>query len=67
MEASVLLVPGLGGSGVGHWQSIWETRNPSYRYMVQSNWAGTLSGRSDGEAVTRDKLNRFNFRLGSSS
>ena len=35
---SVLLVPGLGGSGPEHWQSIWEARNPGYRRVEQRVW-----------------------------
>ena len=35
---SVLMVPGLGGSGPGHWQSIWEARNPGFRRVEQRDW-----------------------------
>lgn len=37
-RASVLIVPGLGGSGPGHWQSIWQARNPNYRRVEQLDW-----------------------------
>jgi serine hydrolase len=36
--ASVLIVPGLGGSGPVHWQSIWQTRNTSFRRVMQRDW-----------------------------
>ena len=36
--ASVLIVPGLGGSGPEHWQSIWQARNPGYRRVEQLDW-----------------------------
>lgn len=37
--ATVLIVPGLGDSGPVHWQSIWQARNPSFRRVVQRDWA----------------------------
>lgn len=37
-EVSVLIAPSLGGSGPGHWQSIWQRRNPGYRRVVQRDW-----------------------------
>lgn len=36
--ASVLMVPGLGGSEAGHWQYIWEARNPEFRRVEQRDW-----------------------------
>lgn len=58
---SVLVLPGLGGSGPGHWQSLWE-RAYGYRRVEQANWdqpklADWLSslsravGDSDGDVV----------------
>ena len=38
MAASVIIIPGLGGSGPEHWQSLWETRLPDARRVVQANW-----------------------------
>lgn len=35
----VLVVPGLGGSGAGHWQSVWESANPALRRVVQRDWS----------------------------
>ena len=36
--ATVLIVPGLGGSGPAHWQSIWQTRNTSFRRVTERDW-----------------------------
>lgn len=47
--ASVLIVPGLGGSGPEHWQSIWQVRNPNYRRVEQQDWdEPDLEGRLSG-------------------
>jgi predicted alpha/beta hydrolase family esterase len=37
-QAPVLVLPGFGGSGPDHWQSIWERRNPCYRRVEQRDW-----------------------------
>jgi uncharacterized protein len=37
-ETSVLVVPGWNGSGVGHWQTMWEQKYPHFRRVEQSNW-----------------------------
>src|ERR1700732_4529792 len=37
-EASILLIPGLGGSGPDHWQSRWEAKIPAVRRIVQADW-----------------------------
>jgi hypothetical protein len=34
----ILTVPGLHGSGVGHWQTLWERAHPEYRRVEQRNW-----------------------------
>jgi uncharacterized protein len=34
----VLIVPGLGGSGADHWQSLWRKRFPRYARVVQRDW-----------------------------
>jgi uncharacterized protein len=34
----VLILPGLGGSGPGHWQSRWEALDPSYRRVAMPDW-----------------------------
>ncbi len=38
MAASVLIVPGYGNSGPGHWQSLWERAHPEYRRVMQRDW-----------------------------
>jgi hypothetical protein len=35
---AVLVVPGLGGSGPAHWQTLWENANLGYRRVVQRDW-----------------------------
>jgi uncharacterized protein len=44
-ETSVLVVPGWNGSGVGHWQTIWEQKYPRFRRVEQRNW--TRPSRAD--------------------
>lgn len=34
----VLILPGLGGSGPGHWQTLWEKANPSFIRVEQCDW-----------------------------
>ena len=36
--SSVLIVPGLGGSGPQHWQSVWQARYPELRRVEQASW-----------------------------
>jgi predicted alpha/beta hydrolase family esterase len=35
----VLVVPGLHGSGPGHWQTLWERDHPDWRRVEQRDWA----------------------------
>ncbi|MBV8063286.1 MAG: alpha/beta hydrolase [Nevskia sp.] len=37
-QGPVLVVPGLRGSGPGHWQSLWERRYPCFRRVQQDDW-----------------------------
>jgi predicted alpha/beta hydrolase family esterase len=37
-EASILIIPGLGGSGPDHWQSRWNAKLPTARGVVQADW-----------------------------
>ena len=37
-EPSILIVPGLGGSGPDHWQSRWQARLPGARRVEQADW-----------------------------
>ncbi|MET0217724.1 MAG: alpha/beta hydrolase [Burkholderiales bacterium] len=34
----MLIVPGLGDSGPGHWQTLWENEHPEYRRVTQRDW-----------------------------
>lgn len=38
MSASVLVLPGIGNSGPEHWQTRWETANPTFRRLTQRDW-----------------------------
>ncbi len=35
---TVLIVPGYGDSGPGHWQSLWQAKHPEYKRVVQQDW-----------------------------
>jgi serine hydrolase len=35
---SILIIPGLGGSGPGHWQTLWQARLPRCSRVVQRDW-----------------------------
>lgn len=37
-SSRVLILPGLGGSGEQHWQSIWERQHPEFVRVEQVNW-----------------------------
>jgi len=37
-DYSIVIVPGLGGSGDGHWQSKWELLHPEFIRCVQDDW-----------------------------
>src|SRR6185503_6503186 len=34
----LLILPGLGGSGPGHWQTRWEARDPACARVEQRDW-----------------------------
>ncbi len=38
MEPTLLIIPGLGGSGEEHWQSYWLAAFPRARKLEQDNW-----------------------------
>jgi predicted alpha/beta hydrolase family esterase len=38
MTVPVLIIPGLGGSGTEHWQSLWQARLPDARRVEQADW-----------------------------
>ena len=37
MSATILILPGYGDSGPGHWQTLWERRH-GYARVVQDDW-----------------------------
>jgi predicted alpha/beta hydrolase family esterase len=37
-DYDILTIPGLGGSGPGHWQTLWERAHPEYRRVEQRDW-----------------------------
>jgi predicted alpha/beta hydrolase family esterase len=38
MPPPILIIPGLGGSGPEHWQSLWQARLPDVRRVEQAAW-----------------------------
>jgi len=38
VDKTVLIVPGLRGSGPAHWQSLWQAKHPQYRRVLQNDW-----------------------------
>lgn len=38
MNTTTLILPGIGNSGPNHWQSLWETANPSFIRVQQRDW-----------------------------
>ncbi|MGV1794673.1 RBBP9/YdeN family alpha/beta hydrolase [Rhizobium sp. A37_96] len=36
--SDIITLPGLGGSGEGHWQTLWERQDPSLRRFQPSSW-----------------------------
>lgn len=38
MVTPVLILPGIGGSGPEHWQSVWERGRPEYRRIEMPDW-----------------------------
>lgn len=37
-DVPALIVPGIGDSGPGHWQTIWEAQHPHWRRVEQRDW-----------------------------
>ncbi|KQV56263.1 MULTISPECIES: alpha/beta hydrolase [unclassified Caulobacter] len=35
---SVIIIPGIGGSGDAHWQTLWEREDPSFVRIAPSSW-----------------------------
>jgi predicted alpha/beta hydrolase family esterase len=38
ISTPVLILPGYGGSGPGHWQSLWERAHPDFRRVEERDW-----------------------------
>lgn len=38
-DAAIVIIPGLGGSDPGHWQSRWEAKLPTARRVQQASWS----------------------------
>ena len=38
MSPPILIIPGLGGSGPEHWQSLWQSRLPDATRVEQADW-----------------------------
>jgi uncharacterized protein len=38
MAAPILIIPGFGGSGPEHWQSLWQARLADVRRVEQADW-----------------------------
>lgn len=58
MKPVTLILPGLYDSGPGHWQSLWERRNPSLRRVVQDDWVAPECGdwvRRLGDAIAQTR------------
>jgi uncharacterized protein len=36
--ADIIILPGIGGSGETHWQTLWERKNPHMRRFAPANW-----------------------------
>lgn len=44
METPVLVLPGFGNSGPGHWQTLWEARYPAWRRVNLDQWDAPRCG-----------------------
>ena len=38
MSSTVLILPGIGNSGPGHWQSRWQNAHPGFERVQQRDW-----------------------------
>lgn len=44
MDTPVLVLPGFGNSGSGHWQTLWEARHPAWRRVELGQWDAPVCG-----------------------
>ncbi|WPR70068.1 alpha/beta hydrolase [Flavobacterium sp. NG2] len=42
MQTQILIIPGLGGSGETHWQSLWHQKYPKAQSVIQDDWENPL-------------------------
>lgn len=60
MATQVLIIPGLYNSGPLHWQSVWETKNPHFYRVEQTDWDTPVCNdwiaRIDEEIMKRNPL-----------
>jgi uncharacterized protein len=38
MRPTTLILPGIGGSGEAHWQTLWQRSNPAFRRFQPTSW-----------------------------
>lgn len=38
MRPTTIILPGIGGSGDAHWQTLWERSDPSFRRFQPASW-----------------------------
>lgn len=38
MRSSTIILPGIGGSGDAHWQTLWQRANPAFRRFQPASW-----------------------------
>ncbi len=48
-DASILIIPGFGDSGPGHWQSRWEDKLATATRVIQPDWAKAEKAQWAGE------------------
>lgn len=56
MKYTLLIVPGLGDSGEGHWQNNWLHHFPNTKKVIQNNW---------NKPILKDWLNNLNTSINS--
>jgi uncharacterized protein len=50
-DASILIIPGFGDSGPGHWQTRWEAKLPTAARVIQPDWHRADRAQWTGEIV----------------
>lgn len=53
-DVAVVVVPGLGGSGTGHWQSLWQSVHPDWVRTAPASW--DLPDPEDWDAALGDAV-----------